>query len=199
VNYCNPSMAFSSLETTLSYKSNEEQRRMYKEQFYRNGGISKADNTSLKTYSWETALPSWDPYYKEYFDESLSDIKKIVDLCHRNGIKLIVFTNPIHRLTYQKSVENGYLDFLYRLSDITGYFNFSGLNDITINNNNYNETSHYKMEIGDMIIDTIFNNKTNGKLLSQGFGYYVTNNNKDIFIKILKDQQILHGDIKYAF
>ena len=121
-------------------------------------------------------------------------------MCHENNIKLIVFTNPIHKLTYQKSVENGYLEFLYRLSDITEYYNFSGINDITTNNHNYFETSHYTHEIGDMIFDVIFNNITDKKLLSQGFGYHVTNITRDGFFELLKWQQKeIQEDIKYAF
>jgi hypothetical protein len=85
-------------------------------------------------------------------------------------------------------VENGYLDFLYRLSDITEYYNFSGVNDVTTDNSLYWETSHYKMEVGDMIIDTIFNNKTDEQLHEQGFGYYVTKDNRDALFTILKNQ-----------
>jgi hypothetical protein len=96
-------------------------------------------------------------------------------------------------------VENGYLDFLYKLSGITEYYNFSGLNDITVNNSNYFETSHYSTAVGDMIINAIFHGITDDRLLSQGFGYYVTKSNRDAFFDILKIQQEkLRGDGKHA-
>jgi len=79
-------------------------------------------------------------------------------------------------------------DFLSRLSEITDYYNFSGINDITANNDNYLEASHYKAKVGNLIIDTIFNNKTDKNLLSQGFGYYVTTETKNEFINLLLNQ-----------
>ena len=47
----------------------------------------------------------------------------------------------------------------------------------TTNRNNYYEASHYTEDIGDMIIDRIFNGVTDEKLESQGFGFYVTGEN----------------------
>jgi hypothetical protein len=85
-------------------------------------------------------------------------------------------------------VENGYLDFLYRLADISEYYNFSGINDVTTDNSLYLETSHYKMAVGDMIIDAIFNDQVDQQLLAQGFGYYVTKENRDALFTILKNQ-----------
>ncbi|GHV18428.1 hypothetical protein FACS189493_7840 [Spirochaetia bacterium] len=118
----------------------------------------------------------------------LADLEKIVDLCERNNIRLIIFTNPLHELTYQYAVENGYLDFLNGLSAITKYYNFSGINDVTTNNQYYLETSHYKVSVGDLIINTIFDNIIDEKLLSQGFGYYVTVDSKDKLLDILREQ-----------
>lgn len=181
-------MVFSSLGTIAFHKTDRESKQKYSGHFYKSDSRLRSDVETANDYDWETALPSWGYYYQERIDETLRDINDIVNLCSKNGIKLIVFTNPVHKITYQKSVDNGYLDFLYKLPDITDYYNFSGLNDITVNNNNYLETSHYSLEIGDMIIDTIFHSTVDNELLSQGFGYYVTKNNKDEFIDILRNQ-----------
>jgi len=153
----------------------------YRKQFYENGGISTKRN-------WRNifvGVPSFDNYG---IDNVIADIQSIIDLCNRNNIKLILFTNPLHISMYQQAVENGYIDFLSKLSEITDYYNFSGINDITINNDNYIDSVHYKAEIGNLIIDVIFNNKTDQKLLSQGFGYYVTNETKNEFISLLLKQ-----------
>jgi hypothetical protein len=166
INYCDPNMILSSIKIIKAHKSAEE-----------------------SGYDWNNAQPYWESYNKNRIEACLSDIKKIVDLCRRNNIKLVVFTNPLHVLTYQKSADNGYLDFLYKLSEATAYYNFSGINAVTTNNDNYLETSHYKITIGNMIIDTLFNDKTDADLLSQGFGYYVTVHNRDQLLAILRNQR----------
>ena len=89
------------------------------------------------------------------------------------------------RQTLQKYF--GYASFLRLLGEQqkTGYYNFSGINDITDNRKNYYEASHYTEEIGDMIIDRIFNGVTDERLESQGFGFVVTADNLEEFEKAL--------------
>jgi len=160
----------------------------YRKQFYENGGVSVEFLEQTKV-NWENISVYSPPFHDYGIDNVIADIQSIIDLCNRNNIKLILFTNPLHISMYQQAVENGYIDFLSKLSEVTDYYNFSGINDITINNDNYHETSHYKIKIGNLIIDAIFNNKTDQKLLSQGFGYYVTNENKNEFIDLLLNQR----------
>jgi len=176
---------FRSLPIIISHKGDD---LTYRKQFYENGGV--LDESSKQTKIDWGNIDFYSPPFHDYgIDNVIADIQSIIDLCDRNNIKLILFTNPLHIRTYQETVKNGYIDFLSRLSGITDYYNFSGINDITVNNDNYHETSHYKAKIGNMIIDAIFNDKTDQKLLSQGFGYYVTNENKNEFIDLLLNQR----------
>ena len=111
-----------------------------------------------------------------------------MDLCNEYNINLRVFTNPMHAMTYAKGIDNGYLVFLEELADITPYWNFSGFNDVTLDYSNYYETSHYCPAVGDKMIDVIYNGKTDAKMLSEGFGMYVTKDNVSDLISILKGQ-----------
>jgi hypothetical protein len=181
--YFNP-VVLLSIPIMISYKGNND---VFRNQFYENGG-RKNDDTLTKT-DWENVSVYSLPF-KYGIDNALADIQSIINICNKNNIRLILFTNPLHKLLYEKAVEHGYIDFLVRLSEITGFYNFSGINDITVNNNNYLETSHYKLTVGDLIIDTIFNHKTDAKLLSQGFGFYVTKETKTEFINLLKNEQM---------
>jgi hypothetical protein len=170
----------------LTHKGDD---RNYRERFHRNGGRTRANDLNPeKPYDWDKAVPTWELGYTNRIEESLAEIQEIIDLCEAHDIRLIIFSNPVHIITYQKSVENGYLDFLYRLSDIAEYYNFSGINDVTTDNSLYLETSHYKMAVGDMIIDAIFNKQLDERLHKQGFGYYVTRENRDALFTILKNQ-----------
>jgi hypothetical protein len=178
--YLNP-VVLLSIPIMIFHKGNND---VFRNQFYENGGRSKNDG-SLVTTDWKNVSVYSLPF-KYGIDNALADIQSIINICGKNNIKLILFTNPLHKLTYEKAVEHGYIDFLIRLSEITNFYNFSGINDITANNDNYLETSHYKLTVGDLIIDTIFNHKTDAELLSQGFGFYVTEETKAEFFNLLK-------------
>ncbi len=140
-------------------------------------------------FNYEGAKAWWSDYYYPR-EQSLDDIKKIVDLCDEYNINLRVFTNPMHAMTYAKAMDNGYLVFLEELADITPYWNFSGFNDITLDYSNYYETSHYCPAVGDRIIDTVYNGKTEDQLLDEGFGMYVTKDNVSNLMQILNDQAV---------
>lgn len=140
-------------------------------------------------FNYEGAHAWWSSYYYPR-EESLDEIREIKELCDEHGIKLRVFTNPLNALTYAKDIDNGYLVFLDELADVTDYWNFSGFNNVTLDYDNYYETSHYCPAVGDKIIDTIYNNNTDPALYKQGFGMYVTHDNKDGLIKLLKDQAV---------
>lgn len=107
---------------------------------------------------------------KDYSDNALASLKRIVEISHANHIKLTIFINPIHHATYMATNQNRLLSFKRRLSKICDYYDFSGLNSITCSNYYYYETSHYRPVVGIMIINKIFNkNTTNihfGKLVT---------------------------------
>ncbi len=126
--------------------------------------------------------------YDEGIRIALRDMREIKKLCDENNIELIVFTNPMYYITHVRSLEIGYLNFLKGLADITDFYNFSGLNEITMNNNNYIDTSHYRAEIGDLIIDVIWNGKKFDGLYNQGFGMKINRDNINELIHLLKSQ-----------
>ena len=140
-------------------------------------------------FNYDGAKAWWSDYYYPR-EQSLEDIRKIVELCNEYNINLRFFTNPVNALTYAKDIDNGYLVFLEELAGITPYWNFSGFNDVTLDYSNYYETSHYCPTVGDMLIDTVYNGKRDDRLLSEGFGMYVTKDNVSDLITILTDQAI---------
>lgn len=136
---------------------------------------------------WSEAKADWTVLYADRTPQALEEIRQLKELCDDNGIRLIVFTNPMHQLTYQKAMENGYREFLAGLAQVTDYYNFSGINGVTTDNGYYLETSHYKPEVGDMILEAIFEGKVDEELEEQGFGYYVTKENCEDFLRMYVD------------
>ena len=120
---------------------------------------------------------------------TLQIMREITEACRVHGTELIIFTNPMNHITYKLSIErNDYVTFLEGLAEISDFWNFSSLNDITLNNANYIETSHYRAQVGDILIDIMCNGKAYPELQAQGFGVKVTRENVKDFIAMLKKQ-----------
>ncbi len=119
----------------------------------------------------------------------LNIMREIAEICRANRTELVVFINPLHYVTYLPAIEDkGYIQFLEGLAEISDFINFSSLNDITTDNAHHLETSHYKAEVGDIMIDIMCNGKSYPQLQRQGFGVKVTRENVKDFIAMLRRQ-----------
>lgn len=127
-------------------------------------------------------------------EETLNDIQNIVSLCKENDIQCTIFTNPMHRVTYEASLERGYYDFLKGLSEITEFCNFSGYNDITVDNSNWVDNSHYNAYVSDKVRECFAFHAYYEGLYEQGFGQWVNSENIDEFIELLENQRQLYLD-----
>ncbi|MHC1744325.1 MAG: hypothetical protein AB9873_15000 [Syntrophobacteraceae bacterium] len=108
-------------------------------------------------------------------EETIKDIEEIKAVCEYNNIKLYVFINPIHKTTYIDGGPNTFDEFKRKLVQIVDFYDFSGLNSVTIDNYCYYETSHYRYFIGDFIIARIFND--NSVQVPEDFGVLVNKDN----------------------
>lgn len=115
-------------------------------------------------------------YKGERIAETIASLQAIKDLADNYGIKLIVFFNPIHHITYLDNNMAELNEFKRELAAVTDYYDFSGLNAITTDSYYYYETSHYRPLVGDMILARIFGES---QLADTDFGYYVTAKNVD--------------------
>jgi hypothetical protein len=100
--------------------------------------------------------------------ETIKDIQEIKNICKNNDINCTFLINPIHQKTYEYTNKKLLNQFRKELSNITPYYDFSYPSFISKDNSYWIETSHYLMYVGDMMIDTIYNNKK-----TDGFGKYI--------------------------
>jgi len=180
--YITPNVAFDSLQTT--YESRMERTENYSEIFYE--------------YGWwcdygEPGIPSdadMSPFVGGSYlmDEAIATIQEIKDVCEENGVEIIFFTNPMFYTTYATSVSKNYYEFLERVAEVTDYYNFNCYNEFNISTSNFTDTSHYNAEVGDMIINVITKGEKYDNLYDAGFGYYVTKDNVDELLAILREQ-----------
>ena len=109
--------------------------------------------------------------------EYLKDIKK---LCEDAGVELQVFIGAscINEL-YEYEAKT-YWSYLLQIVDIFGdVWDFSGYNDVCMNPYNFYNESHYKYEVGDLMIRTM----TAGEQIVDGFGIHVTPDNRFDWLK----------------
>lgn len=141
-------------------------------------------------YGMDSAGPIEDPTPQigsgDCLEQTIDTIRETVDFCRDNNIELVIYTNPMSHYTYKTSLERDYLEFLEKLAEVTDYYNFSGLNDITLNEDYYYDTSHFCAEVGDMMLNCLAGNGVNENLYSQGFGWHIDKNNVDELITVLE-------------
>lgn len=129
-------------------------------------------------------VPYWERHFYERIKPTIGEIYEIIKVCKENNIELTFFINPLHICTYMNLPKEDYFSFIEELSKLTSFIDFSGINDITINNYNYYETSHFRPFIGNKMIDVIFNNETH----KQPFGRRVGANNINSIINQKKNE-----------
>ena len=121
-------------------------------------------------------------------NETIKVVSELKALCDDNNIELVVFINPIHRITYLANNLEEFNEFKRRLAEVTDYYDFSGLNEVTMNNNYYLETTHYRMVVGDMIVQRIFHPEQ-----GTNFGVFITKDNVEGHLRDLERQVIREG------
>jgi len=107
---------------------------------------------------------------KEAFDA----IEEMISLSRTHGFKLIFFINPFYDQFYVNNAESLFT-VKERLAKLTGYYDFSGFNAVTIDAVNYYEESHYRYHVGDMIMGRLFN--IEAIHVPEDFGVWVTKQN----------------------
>lgn len=103
---------------------------------------------------------------------NLHALEEIRELCQKNNIELIVFVAPHNHVMLESIDFDTYQNFLSNLAEITPYWDFSGYNNVTLNNQNYYEHSHYRPHVGEWIAEKIFTPVSSS--LPQDFGFFVT-------------------------
>lgn len=114
-------------------------------------------------------------YNANLINDTIKDLKEIVKICKENNIELLLFINPIHHTTYKYTNLEQLNEFKTRLSYLAPYYDFTIPNEISNNNKYWLETSHFTLEVGDMILSRIYDNNTSIK----DFGTYIEKKEKN--------------------
>lgn len=134
----------------------------------------------------------------QFSQQYWSDFVKIVELCRQNNIDLKVFISPAHATQWEAIEVTGRWDVFEQwkrqLVEITPVWDFSGFNSITTESikpqmNNYVDNSHYSPEIGNLIIDRLFDYKSD--TIPQDFGVLLAKDNLEQHLKKIERDRTL--------
>lgn len=141
---------------------------------------------NLKTYKRNTEKIN-KIYTKDGKYESINFklLKEFVEICNQNNINLIVIILPEYYKSYKSNQLAGYNYCKKKLSEITPYYDFSGVNEVTTNNANVHDYRHLDYNVGCLVLDRIFKENKFSAPKIKGFGDYVTKDNFNEHIKTL--------------
>lgn len=168
-----------------------EDKESEKEVFYSYGAYPKTFDFSLEENKNKDV---YDIYHFGYTQkESHKDIEAIVDLCAQNNIKLVLCTNPLYKKLFYNSADDGYFDFLRSVAQKCEFYNFSTLNNYTMDPRYYFEWSHYRPALALITTKYLFGTEEEREQIRQEagdelFGAIVNSQNIDEVIKGLEKQ-----------
>ncbi len=142
-------------------------------------------------------------YYQKYqlSTEFLNDLKDIVETCQKINIDLKIFISPSHASQWESirtvGLWSAFEDWKREIVKITPVWNFYGSNTITtepITNNmkNYWDSSHYRKEVGDLVINRLFDYQN--EIVPKDFGVLITESNIESHLQKIRDQQEFWGN-----
>lgn len=114
-------------------------------------------------------------YNPQNVDEAFAVIEEFIALARAHHFELIFYINPFYAQLYLDHA-TALFAVKERLAALTDFYDFSGLNSVTINPLNYYDAdSHYNYKVGALILDRIFDGSR--KQAPDDFGVKVTRAN----------------------
>ncbi|MEW5860862.1 MAG: hypothetical protein AB1861_26400 [Cyanobacteriota bacterium] len=128
-------------------------------------------------------------YYARYrlSQKYLNDLRHIVETCQKKNIELKLFISPRHTIhseaIKQAGLGSDFEEWQRELVKIATVWDFSGYNSITTEPisdqmKNYWDSSHYRKEVGDLILNRMF--KVQEKRVPNDFGVLLTSDNIEL-------------------
>lgn len=126
----------------------------------------------------------------------LDSFRKIVEISQEKNIELKVFISPPHATQIEAIRVAGawseFEDWKREIVAITPVWDFSGYNSITTEHisdemKNYWDSSHYRKEVGDLILDRLFEREES--VIPDDFGTLVTTDNMESHLKEIRTER----------
>ena len=187
--------------------------------FYTKRGFRQSKDEYIPHRELFIQFSNWflsQPSFFDYSQERLILFKEIVEKCHQNNIKLYILTSPIHarqleviRVLGKYTIfEKWKRDLVNTIQQVNQQypnkepfllFDFTGYNSITTEAipgkdsqeqmKWYTESSHYKPELGNLVLDIVLNYPSINDNIPDDFGIVINNNNIESHLANIRSQQ----------
>ena len=146
---------------------------------YESGRIlcPSCDEDLAKPHQRRKFVPDQNFNQGDYVEQTLGSISEIVQLAKDHHIRLTLFINPTPEASYRTADLVRFGQFKRKLAAISDYYDFSGMNSITTDTENYYEILHFRPFVGDMMLDVMFGSPK--VKVPADFGFHVTLQNVD--------------------
>ena len=124
-------------------------------------------------------------------DQTIGEIRDIVDTCKQNNIRLVIFMNPGHAWSYLCDDIAFMNTARARLAELADFWDFSRPSSITESNFSFIDIIHYRKKIGGMVAERMFGVKGPAPA---DFGALVTRANASAYLE--KAARDYHADKK---
>jgi hypothetical protein len=171
---------------------------------------------------------TWKSDAQEDKNDSFEEFRKILELAYKNHLDLKAFISPSHARQWEAIEVFGlwgkFEDWKRKIAKINqeeaikwhqkeiDIWDFSGYNSITtepvigrVDNDKsyYWESSHYKKELGDLVIARIYNQQLTNQKIPNDFGFKINSQNIEDWLHRIRSNQLLyhrkqpeeHGDV----
>lgn len=121
-------------------------------------------------------------------NKSLAALRSIIKTCKERNIELYIYFPPILQngevIAFHKyGIWKEYEKFQHELAKLHSFWDFTGWHEISLNKDNFVDSSHHIFPIGDIILGKIFGQENSNT--PHAFGTYVTTQNVDAHLKAI--------------
>lgn len=155
-------------------KSALKMNTLYKMKVLNDGSFTGKDDLLVKKYPHGSLSFENGSDFEYMSEDIIPELKKIKEYCDDNGINLKVFFAPecVKSINHYNSEQ--VFKFKKQLAEITPFYDFSGENEITLDDENYIDGEHFSSTVGNMILDRIYFSDSSKEPKIKGFGRYIT-------------------------
>ena len=159
------------------------------ESVYENRPVKEIFQITLKSNGFIRRANQGEQVY-EISKSYLQELEIIVNLCKKEGIDCQIFISPSHATHRESILVSGvwtlFEEWHREIVKIAPVWSFSGYNSITTepisdNMKNYIDPSHYRSEVGDLIINRL--QKHQQEKVPNDFGILLTSDNVEFHLK----------------
>ena len=124
-----------------------------------------------------------------FVDERYEEIQRITNYAKQNNINIIFYYSPLYYKVYQYGNIDNYNNMKRKVANITPFYDFSGINEITTQKKYFCDLIHINTDCTKIIINRLFSENKNNEPKFKNFGNYVTKENIDKHIEIMNTQK----------